>query len=212
MQNTAQDPGFRFPSLQRHDGIVEFKHPSEHYYQQGYVAGIAAAQQQAYERGVLQGQQTAQAFLDNELAAIQQKAALQQQAALELLSQQFQQQLRLHDAQLAQEILLLVQSVATVVIEAELQLQPALLHQAIDRILPELGKVDVIESIQISPQDAALFDGISQIQNVPLQQDPQLGAGEVFFNGRAQLHQLDYQQRLQHALQPLRDSLNHDSL
>lgn len=143
---------------------------------------------------------------------LKQKAVLQQQAALELLSQQFQQQLRLHDAQLAQEILLLVQSLANVVIEAELQLQPALLHQAIDRILPELGKVDVIESIQISPQDAALFDGISQIQNVPLQQDPQLTSGEVFFNGRAQLHQLDYQQRLQQALQPLRDSLNHDSL
>lgn len=211
MQSTAQDLGFRFPSLQRHDGIIEFKHPSEHYYQQGYVAGIAAAQHQAYERGMLQGQQTAQAFLDNELTNLKNKAVQQQQAALDLLSQQFQQQLRQHDAQLGQEILLLVQSLATLVIEAELQLQPALLHQAIDRILPELGKVDVIESIQISPQDAVLFDGVNQIQNVPLQQDAQLGAGEVFFNGRAQLHQLDYQQRLQQALQPLRDSLNHEA-
>lgn len=211
MQSTAQDLEFRFPSLQRHDGIVEFKHPNEHYYQQGYVAGIAAAQQQAYERGLLQGQQNAAAALDAELKAVRTDAVKAQQAALDLLTQQFQQQLRQNDAQLSQEILLLVQSLASLVIEAELKLQPALLHQAIDSLLPELGKTDVIDSIQISPQDAALFDGINQIQNIPLQQEPQLGAGEVFFNGRSQLHQLDYQHRLQQALQPVRDSLIHEA-
>lgn len=211
MQSTAQDLEFRFPSLQRHDGVVEFKHPNEHYYQQGYIAGIAAAQQQAYERGVQQGQQNAEAKLSAELKQAKAEAAARQQAALDLLSQQFQQQLRLNDAQLAQEILLLVQSLASLVIEAELKLQPALLHQAIDTLLPELGKTDQIDSIQISPQDAPLFDGINQIQNIPLLQDPQLAPGEVFFNGRAQLHQLDYQHRLQQALQPVRDSLMYET-
>jgi flagellar biosynthesis/type III secretory pathway protein FliH len=207
MANSATDLSFRFPLLQRQHGLAQVQHPNEHFYQQGYLAGIAKAQQQAYDRGLQAGQQAAEALMAQQLQLAAEQAAARQAQALTLLSQQFNQQLQWRDEQLAQEIYLLVEQLATTVLAAELQLQPRLLQQAVATLVPELALTDALESIYISVQDAALFAGISQLAQIPLLTDPHLPSGVVQLNGQQQLYQLDFAKRLQQALQPLRQQL-----
>lgn len=207
MPNSAVDLSFRFPLLQRQHGLAEVQHPNEHFYQQGYLAGIAKAQQQAYDRGLQAGQQAAEALMAQQLQLAAEEAAARQAAALVLLTQQFNQQLQWRDEQLAQEIYLLVEQLATTVLAVELQLQPTLLQQAVVALVPELALTDTLESIAVSAQDAALFAGISQLEQIPLLTDANLPAGVVQLNGQQQLYQLDFPKRLQQALQPLRQQL-----
>ncbi len=207
MPNSAVDLSFRFPLLQRQHGLAEVQHPNEHFYQQGYLAGIAKAQQQAYDRGLQAGQQAAEALMAQQLQLAAEEAAARQAAALALLTQQFNQQLQWRDEQLAQEIYLLVEQLATTVLAVELQLQPTLLQQAVVALVPELALTDTLESIAVSAQDAALFAGISQLEQIPLLTDANLPAGVVQLNGQQQLYQLDFPKRLQQALQPLRQQL-----
>jgi len=207
MPNSAVDLSFRFPLLQRQHGLAEVQHPNEHFYQQGYLAGIAKAQQQAYDRGLQAGQQAAEALMAQQLQLAAEEAAARQAAALVLLTQQFNQQLQWRDEQLAQEIYLLVEQLATTVLAVELQLQPTLLQQTVVALVPELALTDTLESIAVSAQDAALFAGISQLEQIPLLTDANLPAGVVQLNGQQQLYQLDFPKRLQQALQPLRQQL-----
>jgi flagellar biosynthesis/type III secretory pathway protein FliH len=199
-----QDHQFRFPALQRKDGNVSVQQLSEQYYQQGFQAGVVATEQEAYQRGVTEGQQQLQQFWQNELEKQQAGLAKSQQQALDLLTAQFQQQLDFKEQQLGQELLLLVQQLANAVLQTELVLQPSLLQLAIEQLLPQLGATDPLVSIQLSAADAKLFNGIRQIQQIPLQFDAGLPAGRVQFNGRQQLHQLDFQQRLEQAMVPVR--------
>lgn len=207
MQQSAVDLSFRFPLLQRQHGQAEVQQPNEHFYQQGYLAGIAKAQQQAYELGLQAGQQAAEALMAQQLLLAAEQAATRQAQALTLLTSQFNQQLQWRDAQLAEEIYLLVEQLATTVLAAELQLQPTLLQQAVAALVPELARTDTLQSITVSVQDAALFAGISQLEQIPLLTDAHLPAGVVQLNGQQQLYQLDFPKRLQQALQPLRQQL-----
>ncbi|WP_337879853.1 FliH/SctL family protein [Rheinheimera sp.] len=205
MSGAAQP--LRFPALQRRDGSV---HPQQQYeqgYQQGYQAGVEATEQEAFSRGRLAGEQQAEAFWQHQLQQQQTDALVREQQALDLLAQQFEQQLQQRDQQIAAELLATVQQLCSLVLQAELVTQPALLQLSIEQLVPLLGATDPLQSIAVSAQDAALFTGISQIQQVPLQLDNQLSAGQVLFNGKQQLHQLDFQQRLDEALLPLRQQL-----
>ncbi len=199
-----QDQQFRFPSLQRKDGNATVQQLSEQFYQQGFQAGVAATEQEAYQRGVSEGQQQLEQFWQKELEKQQNELAQKQQRALDFLTEQFNQQLQNKEQQLAQELLLLVQQLASTVLQTELVLQPSLLQLAIDQLLPQLGATDPLVSIQLSQADAPLFSGIRHIQHIPLQFDASLPSGRVQFNGRQQLHQLDFQQRLEQAMLPVR--------
>ncbi|RRJ20228.1 hypothetical protein EIK76_11930 [Rheinheimera mesophila] len=199
-----QDQQFRFPALQRKDGNATVQQLSEQFYQQGFQAGVAATEQEAYQRGVSEGQQQLQEFWQKELEKQQNELAQKQQRALDFLTEQFNQQLQNKEQQLAQELLLLVQQLASTVLQTELVLQPSLLQLAIDQLLPQLGATDPLVSIQLSQADAPLFNGIRHIQQIPLQFDAALPSGRVQFNGRQQLHQLDFQQRLEQAMLPVR--------
>ncbi len=207
MNAVQQDHNFRFPALQRKDGNATLQQLSEQFYQQGFQEGVAATEQEAYQRGVAEGQQQLEAFWQKELEKQQSEAAQKQQRALDFLTEQFNQQLNHTEQQLAQELLLLVQQLASTVLQAELVLQPSLLQLAIEQLLPQLGATDPLTSIQLSTADAALFSGIRHIQHIPLQFDAALPAGRVQFNGRQQLHQLDFQQRLTQAMVPVRTLL-----
>jgi flagellar biosynthesis/type III secretory pathway protein FliH len=202
-----QDQQFRFPTLQRKDGSVTVQQLSEQFYQQGFQAGVAATEQDAYQRGVTEGQQQLQDFWQKELEKQQNELAQKQQRALDFLTEQFNQQLQHKEQQLGQELLLLVQQLASTVLQTELVLQPSLLQLAIDQLLPQLGATDPLQSIQLSQADAPLFNGIRHIQQIPLQFDAALPSGRVQFNGRQQLHQLDFQQRLAQAMLPVRRQL-----
>ena len=79
--------------------------------------------------------------------------------------------------------------------------------EKIQQLLPQLGATDPLVSIQLSQADAPLFNGIRHIQQIPLQFDAALPSGRVQFNGRQQLHQLDFQQRLEQAMLPVRRQL-----
>jgi hypothetical protein len=199
-----QDQQFRFPSLQRKDGSATVQQLSEQFYQQGFQAGVAATEQEAYQRGVTEGQQQLEQFWQKELEKQQNELAQKQQRALDFLTEQFNQQLQHKEQQLGQELLLLVQQLASAVLQTELVLQPSLLQRAIDQLLPQLGATDPLQSIQLSQADAPLFNGIRHIQQIPLQFDASLPSGRVQFNGRQQLHQLDFQQRLEQAMLPVR--------
>jgi len=207
MNAVQQDHNFRFPALQRKDGNATVQQLSEQFYQQGFQEGVAATEQEAYQRGVAEGQRQLEAFWQKELEKQQSEAAQKQQRALDFLTEQFNQQLNHTEQQLAQELLLLVQQLASTVLQAELVLQPSLLQLAIEQLLPQLGATDPLTSIQLSTTDAALFSGIRHIQQIPLQFDAALPAGRVQFNGRQQLHQLDFQQRLTQAMAPVRTLL-----
>lgn len=202
-----QDQQFRFPVLQRKDGSATVQQLSEQFYQQGFQAGVAATEQDAYQRGITEGQQQLQQFWQQELEKQQSELAQKQQRALDFLTEQFNQQLQHKEQQLAQELLLLVQQLASTVLQTELVLQPSLLQLAIDQLLPQLGATDPLVSIQLSQTDAPLFNGIRHIQQIPLQFDAALPSGRVQFNGRQQLHQLDFQQRLEQAMLPVRRQL-----
>ena len=202
-----QDQQFRFPALQRKDGNATVQQLSEQFYQQGFQAGVAATEQDAYQRGITEGQQQLQQFWQQELEKQQSELAQKQQRALDFLTEQFNQQLQHKEQQLAQELLLLVQQLASTVLQTELVLQPSLLQLAIDQLLPQLGATDPLVSIQLSQADAPLFNGIRHIQQIPLQFDAALPSGRVQFNGRQQLHQLDFQQRLEQAMLPVRRQL-----
>ncbi len=202
-----QDQQFRFPALQRKDGNATVQQLSEQFYQQGFQAGVAATEQDAYQRGVAEGQQQLQEFWQKELEKQQNELAQKQQRALDFLTEQFNQQLQYKEQQLGQELLLLVQQLASSVLQTELVLQPSLLQLAIDQLLPQLGATDPLQSIQLSQADASLFNGIRHIQQIPLQFDAALPSGRVQFNGRQQLHQLDFQQRLEQAMLPVRRQL-----
>lgn len=199
-----QDQQFRFPTLQRKDGSATAQQLSEQFYQQGFQAGVEATEQDAYQRGVAQGQQQLQEFWQKELEKQQSEQAQKQQRALDFLTEQFTQQLQHKEQQLGQELLLLVQQLASTVLQTELVLQPSLLQLAIEQLLPQLGATDPLQSIQLSAADAALFNGIRHIQQIPLQFDTNLPSGRVQFNGRQQLHQLDFEQRLTQAMAPVR--------
>ncbi len=188
-----QDQQFRFPSLQRKDGNATVQQLSEQFYQQGFQAGVAATEQEAYQRGVSEGQQQLEQFWQKELEKQQNELAQKQQRALDFLTEQFNQQLQHKEQQLASTVL-----------QTELVLQPSLLQLAIDQLLPQLGATDPLVSIQLSQADAPLFSGIRHIQHIPLQFDASLPSGRVQFNGRQQLHQLDFQQRLEQAMLPVR--------
>lgn len=202
-----QDQQFRFPVLQRKDGSATVQQLSEQFYQQGFQAGVAATEQDAYQRGITEGQQQLQQFWQQELEKQQSELAQKQQRALDFLTEQFNQQLQHKEQQLAQELLLLVQQLASTVLQTELVLQPSLLQLAIDQLLPQLGATDPLVSIQLSQTDAPLFNGIRHIQQIPLQFDAALPSGRVQFNGSQQLHQLDFQQRLEQAMLPVRRQL-----
>lgn len=199
-----QDQQFRFPVLQRKDGSATAQQLSEQFYQQGFQAGVAATEQEAYQRGVAEGQQQLEQFWQKELEKQQNELKQKQQRALDFLTEQFNQQLQHKEQQLGQELLLLVQQLASTVLQTELVLQPSLLQLAIDQLLPQLGATDPLASIQLSQADASLFNGIRHIQQIPLQFDATLPSGRVQFNGRQQLHQLDFQQRLEQAMVPVR--------
>lgn len=199
-----QDQQFRFPTLQRKDGSATAQQLSEQFYQQGFQAGVEATEQDAYQRGVAQGQQQLQEFWQKELEKQQSEQAQKQQRALDFLTEQFTQQLQHKEQQLGQELLLLVQQLASTVLQTELVLQPSLLQLAIEQLLPQLGATDPLQSIQLSAADAALFNGIRHIQQIPLQFDTNLPSGRVQFNGRQQLHQLDFEQRLTQTMAPVR--------
>ena len=62
-----QDQQFRFPVLQRKDGSATAQQLSEQFYQQGFQAGVAATEQEAYQRGVAEGQQQLEQFWQKEL-------------------------------------------------------------------------------------------------------------------------------------------------
>lgn len=202
-----QDQQFRFPTLQRKDGHATAQQLSEQFYQQGFQAGVDATEQDAYQRGIADGQQQLQEFWQRELEKQQSELVQKQQRALDFLTEQFSQQLQHKEQQLGQELLLLVQQLASTVLQTELVLQPSLLQLAIDQLLPQLGATDPLQSIQLSQADAPLFNGIRQIQQIPLQFDAALPSGRVQFNGRQQLHQLDFEQRLVQAMAPVRRQL-----
>lgn len=202
-----QDQQFRFPTLQRKDGNATAQQLSEQFYQQGFQAGVDATEQEAYQRGIADGQQQLQEFWQRELEKQQSELVQKQQRALDFLTEQFSQQLQHKEQQLGQELLLLVQQLASTVLQTELVLQPSLLQLAIDQLLPQLGATDPLQSIQLSQADAPLFNGIRQIQQIPLQFDAALPSGRVQFNGRQQLHQLDFEQRLVQAMAPVRRQL-----
>jgi len=207
MDSADKMAGFRFPRLHRTDGQVSVQQLTEQQYQQGYADGSAAAAEQAYQRGLLDGKLQAQTQAANELALRLSQLGQQHQQALDLLATQFNQQLLAQDEQLALELTTLVQRLAEVVLQTELQLQPGLLLQIVGRLAGTLTSGEPLQSIVLAQADAPLFSGVQQIGEIPLRFEANQPAGQILFQARQQLHQLDFNSRLAEAMRPVAQEL-----
>ncbi|MGP9802854.1 FliH/SctL family protein [Rheinheimera sp. NSM] len=191
------DP-YRFPGVQRDLSQQSI----EQQLQLAYERGLTDGKRLGAAEGKQQAQQTAQ-------QQAQAEAGEQLKQAVRALRQQFEQQLtqlqqqlagqqQQQEQQLALGVFELVSQLAQSTLEAELSLQPAHLQQAVNSLLPLLQVNEHISAVRLAPQDWAVWQqlDVTALGEVQLQADHSLAPGSAAFVGTAQLHLVDFRQRL----------------
>lgn len=189
---------YRFPGVSRdlsqNDSQQQLQLAYERGRQEGLQQGIEQGSKQAEQQALQQAEQQVQQQQQQALAQLKQHFSQQ----LQQLQQQLQGQQQLQQQQLTQALFELVSSLAKTTLEAELQLSTVHLKRAIQTTLPLLQLDDKIRAIHLSPADFALWQQmeIELLGDITLQPDNRLQSGSAEFIGAAQLHLLDFRQRL----------------
>ncbi len=202
------DP-YRFPGVQR-----DLSQPGvQQQLQQAYERGLQEGLQQGSELGRQQAEQQAEQQARQQ-AEQQQQQALQQlrgqfAGQLQQLQQQLHSQQQTQQQQLAQAIFELVSALARSTLEAELSLSASHLKRAIHTTLSLLQLNGQISAIHLAPADLALWHQmeIDMLGDIALKADNSLQPGSAEFIGAAQLHLLDFRQRLNAMLPQLQQQL-----
>jgi len=189
---------YRFPVVQ-----LDLSQQSiEQQLQLAYERGLTEGKRLGAEEGKQQAQQTAQqqAQAGAEEQLKQAVRALRQQFEQQLtqLQQQLAGQQQQQQQQLALGVFELVSQLAQSTLEAELSLQPAHLQQAVNNLLPLLQVNEHISAVRLAPQDWTVWQqlDVTALGEVQLQADHSLAPGSAAFVGTAQLHLVDFRQRL----------------
>lgn len=200
---------YRFPLLSRTNVQKSAAELAEEAYLQGFAAGKAEAMEQALQHGIAQGLAQADELAAAREQQLHQQLQQQYQQKFTWLAQQFRQQLQQQDSGLQQQLYELVCRLTEQVLEFELSVNPQQLIHAINHTLTLLCQHEPVNSILLSSAEAEAFTAldISSFGDISWQRDDSLPSGTIQFNGGAQLHLLDFQQRLQDVLQQFRSIL-----
>ena len=189
---------YRFPGVQRDMSQQSIEQQLQLAYERGLTEGKRLGAEEGKQQAQQLAQQQAQAEAGEQLK--QAVRALRQQFEQQLtqLEQQLAGQQQQHEQQLALGIFELVSKLAESTLEAELSLQPAHLQQAVHSLLPLLQVNEHISAVRLAPQDLAIWQqlDVTALGPVLLQADHSLAAGSAAFVGTAQLHLVDFRQRL----------------
>lgn len=200
---------FRFPSLERPPHQQTTEQVARKAYDRGVADGIAQGKEQGIAQGRAEAQAQAETRLEQRLEQERQQLNAEYQQRFDTLTSQLQQHGLRQEKELELAVYELISKLAETVLETELSINPHQLQLAISRTLQSLKSAENIQSVRLSPADAERLHalGISRIDQIPLLADDSLPEGSAQFNGSAQLHLLDFRQRLSEALIVVRQQL-----
>ncbi|MCL1073448.1 FliH/SctL family protein [Shewanella dokdonensis] len=200
---------FQFPAVVRQESQLTLQQRLDDAYQKGVSDGRLAGEQQ--------GRQRATDELRAEMEAQCQQQLQQQKLTIEADNRQqlaqlmngVKSQLRINAAQLSEDLYTLIHELAQTVIESELSGQPQSYLTAIESTLEALQGRDIITAISVAASDNQWLknQGVTEVDGIPFRVDESLPAGQVQFEGEAQLHQLSFRQRLSEILQQIKPIL-----
>lgn len=200
---------YRFPGVQRDTSLQSIEQQVQLAYERGLAEGKLLGIDAGKEQALHQAEQQAQRTVDEQSRQAVRALRQQFEQQLQQLQQQLAEHQQLQEQQLAQALYELVSTLAESTLEAELSVQPRHLLQAVQSLLPLLQLKEQIHTVKLAPEDMLVWQqlDVSTLGSVQLQADPSVTAGSAVFVGAAQLHLLDFRQRLTAMLPQLQQQL-----